>query len=505
MPLQPYDERFLQYNFLDVACTFASWEKIHPECSKRMGQTSWGEPWESFYQRLYEPLMFMTARGIRVNPTALNNIKKEKAEELQATLKELHLEVGYELNPLSPNQVSEYFYDKLGLQPYTNKKGQATTDDKAMIRLARRGYRAADLIQKCRALNKLSSSYLQRSWDSDGRLRCDWKPRGTRTGRLSSSESIYKTGMNLQNLPPGYKPFLIADQGYLLVEQDKAKAEWVITAYVSGCPVMLAALDSGKDIHALTASKITGVEYDLIKDEDKALGNETDRQKLRERREKEFPLLLKQARILPSSMTLRQTGKKSNHALNYKEGVGVFALENEITETEAAPIVRSYAETYIGLIPWWASVEAQIKSNRIITNLWGLQRKFYGKIDNQLIKAAIAHIPQSTNALLINKAIIDIYELNPQYLELLAQVHDSILWQHPIGKASLNKPFQDAVQTCTNILNRELEVDGRKFTIDTDTKVGLNCGHATNDNPSGMREISPSTTNYHDLYLSLAA
>jgi hypothetical protein len=48
------------------------------------------------------------------------------------------------------------------------------------------------------------------AFDADGRLRCSWNPRGTKFGRLSSSQTIFGTGMNLQNLSPKFKGFIVA-------------------------------------------------------------------------------------------------------------------------------------------------------------------------------------------------------------------------------------------------------------------------------------------------------
>lgn len=200
-------EEFWVYNGKDGAVSMEAWI----EQSKEMTE---GDFWPTYQMTvdLYEPLAYMTVRGFATNRDKLNETKGRVAAALLAKEAELADISEVNFNPLSPKQCQQYFYVLKGLQPYVGAGGTVTTDDKAMARIYRRyGLKEAKLVQEIRALNKLKGTYLEVDFDKDSRLRCAWNPRGTWTGRLSSSETLFGTGMNMQNLHPEFKEFLVAD------------------------------------------------------------------------------------------------------------------------------------------------------------------------------------------------------------------------------------------------------------------------------------------------------
>jgi len=152
-------------------------------------------------------------KGMKVDEERLQKTKIEVEGKIEAKRAELTEVVGYELNPLSPKQCQEHFYIRKGLKPYISRKtGNPTTDDKALARIFRRTrLPEAKLCQEIRSLEKLHGTYLEVDVDKDGRIRSSWNPRGTNTGRLSSSETITGSGMNFQNLHSEFKGFLVAD------------------------------------------------------------------------------------------------------------------------------------------------------------------------------------------------------------------------------------------------------------------------------------------------------
>jgi len=158
------------------------------------------------------PLVKMMTRGIKVdrkNFQALTEIYTKKVEEKQAELDKLAGEV---LNVNSP-KLKDYFYGKLGYAPYFNRKTKAqTTDGTALQRLERKGCKEAGLCREIRGLRKLLSTYLnEEKLDPDDRIRCSYNPVGTKFSRISSSENIFGTGMNLQNWPGSMQVVLMVD------------------------------------------------------------------------------------------------------------------------------------------------------------------------------------------------------------------------------------------------------------------------------------------------------
>lgn len=480
------DQQRALYNCIDAAVTLKVWNQINHELVA-------DEPgYEPIYRQtmdLYEPVIFMSTRGLKIEREALEAEKQRVTDSIREKQAELDKMTEGKLNPMSPKSCQSYFYGYLGLQPYLNN-GKITTDDTAMTRIARKGYKEASLVQEIRRLNKLFSTYLDVRVDPDGRIRASWNLRGTREGRLSSSENIFGTGLNFQNLHPQFKNFIVADPGYAFVEIDKKQAEWVIVAYLSGDARMIEAIEKGLDPHLYTASLLTGASMDSLAEEAKIIGHNTDPDLIFQLREERCKRLLEEAKFLPRTMTGRQAGKKGNHGLNYREGYTKFALLNEIPEKDAKPIVFGYRDIYCNLPLWWEQTENELRRTRILTNCFGRVRRFLGEWNDDLIRAAIAFRPQSTSVDLVNRGMTAIYYDKHDYmhpLELGAQVHDSLLIQFPLGD------WYSMAKCCIQMhehLNPTLEYHGRRFTIDSEIKVGLNWGgYDEKSNRGGMTEV----------------
>jgi DNA polymerase I-like protein with 3'-5' exonuclease and polymerase domains len=301
-------DKFLEYNCLDSACTLEARNKFWKDLDQGF------KPAYDMTMAIFEPLMFMMTRGIKVDLEALEVIKveiKQAAEEKQLELNRL---CGRDLNVNSPKDCQTYFYIEKGIPPYHNEEGGITVDDQALQRIARgtsvrRGLREAKLVQEIRGLNKLSGTYLEIEFDSDQRIRCSYNPRGTKFGRLSSSTTIFGTGTNLQNLPQEFKKFLVADEGYILWEVDKRQAEWVVVAYLAKDASMIKVHEENLDAHTYTASMMFVTPEDLIKLESKLVGLTTDPDEIASVRSSE-PGLHDFILRLPRSMSGRQAGKK---------------------------------------------------------------------------------------------------------------------------------------------------------------------------------------------------
>lgn len=485
-------EDFLRYAALDAACTL----EIHNKFWHDLGRF---QPAVDLTMRLFPVLMFMQTRGIKVNKQALIETRKDVAEDITSKQEELNLLCGRALNVNSPKDCQSYFYNELGIKPYVNKEGNPTVDDKALQRLvrgtaARPGLRQAKLVQEIRGLQKLSGTYLNLEFDADNRIRCSFNPRGTKFGRLSSSKTIFGTGTNFQNLPQDFKKFLVADEGYVFLEVDKRQAEWVVVAYATGDANMIAAVEKGLDVHTHTASLMFHVDPDLIKRESKIVGHNTDSDYIRELRRQQLSEFY-DARW-PRTMSLRQCGKKSNHGLNYDEGPNGFALTNEIEIPEARRIVALYHQIYPGIRIWYESIKRDLGRDRTLTNCFGRCVRFMGQWGDELWKSAYSMIPQSTVVDSLNEGMVKIHDdirlcgkgwFN---IDVLAQVHDSVLMQIPKKWITQRAVFDQVVGTISDYTSPDITYNGRTFKIASDYKFGLNWGELHQDrNPTGMVEV----------------
>lgn len=478
----------LKYNALDSAVTLA----CHNALVSEMADSGFQETY-ALSARVFPALLYMSCRGIAVNKEKLIEERKRVGIMIDETQAKLDEEVGEPLNVASPQACQAYFYGKLGISPYTktvkdkygNRKQSITTDDKAMARIARgtssrKPYKSAKLVQELRGLLKLRGTYLEIEFDADGRLRCSVNPRGTRFGRLSTSQTIFGTGTNMQNLPEGFKSFLVADSGCYFYELDKARAEWVVVAYASGDAAMIEVCRQGLDPHLHTAFQMYGVDKELITMDNKLIGHSTDPMEISEKRQ-----LFTEKGIdtseWPRVMSMRQAGKKSNHGLNYDEGFRTFALTNEIPEAEAKRMIDLYHSGYPGIRTWHDSVQSLLRHDRTLTNCFGRKYKFLDAWGSDLFKAAYAFLPQSTVADLVNESLALTYADQSdimEHSELLMQVHDSALMQQHFTESGWDyRLWAASIIRQVEHMNPTMTYSGREFTIDSDLKIGTDWGN----------------------------
>lgn len=475
--------QFYMYNAKDSAVCFEANEPISKELIRFGNEKTY-----AFNERLFRPLLYMQARGILVDEAKLANHRVEARKQRDDLQKRLNELAGFELNVSSPLQCKKFFYQTKGYPAQTKRskdpktgarKETISADDKAMKRLIRKfNSEEAKLVTQIRKYRKLIGTYLEVQYDTDKRLRCSFNMAGTSTGRLSSSETIFGTGTNMQNLPKTFKEFLIADPGHVIVEVDKAQAEWVATAYVAGDARMIEAVESGIDAHVHTANLMFGIPKELIIKEHKVLETSTDEDWIKEQRAIHCPEILSYKNLLPN-MSCRQAGKKSNHSFNYGLSPQGFAITYDLELKYARQCHQLYHNAYPGLALWHQHIRNQLGKDRTLSNLFGRKRRFLQRWNDDLFKAAYSYIPQSTVGQLLNVGIVETYYQQdlPGYeflrkWDLLNQVHDSMVFQYPI------EDVPNMVKTIKQIqanLDPVLYASGRQFIIKTDCKIGLNC------------------------------
>ena len=406
----PWEQHWL-YNAKDSLATAV----IHPNIVDQLIKQQNYETYRR-QESIGNSLVFMSARGIRMDTNAIAMAKESVTTQIENLKQELYKEVGYEINYSSPQQLMNYFYNELRQKPYVNRKTKKPTVDSIALRRLARKYPAAKILQQMRKLSKLESTYLGVSLDHDNRLRCSFNPVGTKFGRLSSSKTIFDTGMNLQNQPQETRIFMLYDEGYIGYNIDYSQGENRIVAYAGPVPEMIEAFEGNKDVHSLTASLITGGQFspEEIKQQDKddikcPLGG--------------------------GIYTWRFWGKKANHGLNYDLGPNTFAEYYEIDYSESRFIVDRYHQVYPGVRQsFQQQIRDSLSRTRTVTNPMGRKILFLDRWGDQLFKDAYASFPQSTIADMINEyGLAYIYNNQDLFgpVELLLQVHDSIMFQIP--------------------------------------------------------------------------
>jgi uracil-DNA glycosylase family 4 len=402
------EENFWIYNCKDSMICVEALPSLFKDIDRLNNRTTY-----EVHRGLIEPTIFMGHKGIRVDVEAMERESVKTQIEIDKLQEELNTIVGYEMNPRSSKQVGNYFYIEKRLKPY-QKGGRITTDEGALKRIARRGFKEAKLILDIRTLSHDISTYYSVKL-KDNRLVCTYSP-VTSMGRLSSSKDIFGYGTNMQNQPSSMNKFFIADEGYIIYNVDLSQADNRSVAYMGPEHRMIQAFEAGEDVHSLTASLIFNIPVNEIKQMHKE-GVKCD--------------------IGYGDQTHRFWGKQCNHAFNFGRGYRSFAYDYEIPENEGKKLWEEYHKLYPGVQKNYHKwIIDKLAKDRILTNCFGRVYRFVERWGDTLFKQAYAFPAQSNTADIINRwGLIPLYyEPDFQHVELLRQVHDSINFQIPISK-----------------------------------------------------------------------
>lgn len=418
-----------------------------------------------YQMELHKPLMEMEYRGFYADRPNIIKTKHKLEKHISVLQKALNKLAGKELNTNSPKQMVGYFYGELMIKPYINRTtGNATADAVALSRIAKKktkGSGEARIILKMRTLGKLSSTYFNTPLDDDSRLRCAHKIAGTDSGRLSTERTFFDTGANLQNQPPIFRKYLLADKGKYILEFDKARAEAHVVAFLCQDANMIEAFESGIDVHTFNASNIFEVPMDQV----------TKHQ--------------------------RSMGKKVVHASNYKMGPKTFSdnLAKDgtfISEKECKILLNAYAKRFPGLARWHREIEETVTKTRMLYNLFGRPKRYLGMIDGNLVRSACSYIPQSTVAEGLNRGMISIYN-DPWFLEnqieFLVTVHDSVGFQVNIKDSDNLNLLQELCDRVDKHMYHKFTYKGRSFAIGLDAKIS----NTSWGNMHELKDFTPET------------
>ncbi len=253
---------------------------------------------------------------------------------------------------------------------------------------------------------------------------------GTTTGRLSSSENIRGTGLNLQNIPEGIRDVFVAPPGAKWVKVDLSQVEARLVAYMSQDREMMRVFETGGDVHKLVASMLSGKPEKLITKQE------------------------------------RQKAKKLGHAANYMIGPMRLADEARVSMAEAKSLLQRYYSTF--RIPQWHDeIIGQLAKNRTLITPLGRKHVFFERWSPELFKQAIAFGPQSTNVDHINQAAVRINLRTWQMgIELAAQVHDELDYIVP------EEHLDRFLEILREELSKPIVIHGRHVVIPIDIGVG---------------------------------
>lgn len=327
---------------------------------------------------------------------------------------------------------------------------------------------------------------------SNPRFLYSLNPHGTDSSRLASKSHHFWQGDNIQKIPRGsiVKQTFKADPGFLMAEVDLEQAESRDTAYISGDSQLIENVENSPDFHKSNAAQFFGVPFEKVTKE------------------------------------LRQLGKPVNHGANYNMGPHVLIEtmgEENITLAKtllklprfwgykqvAEHLLAQFHRTYPGIKDTFypGVIEEIARAGRLESTAWhhpwnwtGIQdddlvcvhnsypeerklnpawvRHCFGNPTNSksILNSYISHPPQSLNAQTLNKGFLAVFydiAMSTKYgkhFKLLAQIHDSILFQYREGHDYLCDMVEERMEIPVTI--RAYDGKIRTFTVPASAKRG---------------------------------
>jgi DNA polymerase I-like protein with 3'-5' exonuclease and polymerase domains len=124
------------------------------------------------------------------------------------------------------------------------------------------------------------------------------------------------------------------------------------------------------------------------------------------------------------------------HGTNYLGTPSGLSGRIGLVTHEVERIQKWYYSKFPEIRAWQDSIKRLVDTKRTIQNVFGYRLHFFDRIEGTIYNQAVAWIPQSTVACLINRGYHNIHTQEPE-IQVLLQVHDSLGGQYPIDKANI--------------------------------------------------------------------
>jgi DNA polymerase I-like protein with 3'-5' exonuclease and polymerase domains/uracil-DNA glycosylase len=396
------------YNCLDCVRTYEIDESQQSAVEAFL--PSWPElrSVHDFQQSLFYPVLQTMIIGLRVDNSSKSQLSSDLAEAISLREAWLTDVIGHPINIKSPPQMQDLFYRELAQKPIISRKtGSVTCDDSALKKIGTREPLLLPIVRtisELRSLGVFHSTFLKAPVDIDNRMRCSFNVAGTETYRFSSSENAFGSGMNLQNIPigdefeglPNIRKLFLADPGMEMFDIDLDSADLRIVVWESDCLEMKAMFSENLKPYVEVAKEYY---------HDPSINKHHPSYKL-------FKALC--------------------HGTNYLGSASGLAGQIGLVTHEIDRIQKWYYGKFPEIKIWQDDLCAQLRSNRYVRNVFGYRIYFFDRIEGTIYNQAVAAVPQSTVACLINRGYHNLATKSPE-IPVLLQVHDSLTGQYPIA------------------------------------------------------------------------
>jgi DNA polymerase-1 len=390
-------------------------------------------------------LAVMENRGIAVDRKELEKLAVFFEGEVARETKAAHLAAGHEFNVASPKQLQVVLFDELNLPKTKKIKTGFTTDAEALNWLFEKTkHPLLESLLRIRETKKLGTTVegLIAEIAKDGRIRTHFAQTVAATGRLSS------VGPNLQNIPVrteegrSIRNAFIAGEGFSgLLTADYSQIEMRIMAHLSNDAGLLAAFETGEDLHATVAGLVFGVKAEEVDSE------------------------------------MRRQIKAMSYGLAYGLSSYGLAAQLDLSPPAAQDLMDRYFQRFGGIRDYLSSVVEQARKVGYTETVMGRRRYLPDLMHDNRQRREIAermalNAPiQGSAADIIKQAMLNVERaLISENLKsrLLLQVHDELILEVIAGEEDV----------LTNLVRREM---GSAFPLRAPLDVSVGIGKSWNE------------------------
>ncbi len=355
----------------------------------------------------------MEATGIAIDVAKLKGLRDEFAAEAAQAAEDAYAAIGHETHLGSPKQLQVVLFEELGMPKTRKTKTGYTTDAEALLDLHEKtGHPFLGALLAHRDKTKLIQMIdgLLSEVAPDGRIHTTFHQTASATGRLASSDP------NLQNIPVRsdagvrIREAFVAGPGFEdLMSVDYSQIEMRIMAHLSKDQDLIAAFNSGEDLHATMAASIFGVPLDEVTGE------------------------------------LRNRIKATSYGLAY--GLSPYGLSKQlgISVDEARDLHDQYFVRFGGIGDYLARVVEEAARTGYTETMLGRRRYFpelnsdVRRVREMAGRAALNAPIQGSAADIIKLAMVEVAkQLSEGHYasRILLQVHDELVLEIAPGEAS---------------------------------------------------------------------
>ena len=387
------EDQLWHYNTLD--CTYTYEATIALEEHVRVARL---EEQLRFQMALFPPALRMMLRGVAVNTRSREALMQGIESALAKQESRRVCLLGHPINPRSPKQLATLFYHDFDIPPIRSRTtGSPTTGKEALARIALKQpllKPVIDTIERTRTLGIYKSNFVDAAGPPD-RLYTSFNIAGTKTYRFSSSSNPFGWGTDLQNVPkyeeddpkrsdlPDIRKMFQPDPGWTLVDIDYSKADLHVVVWEADDKELKQMLREGLNVYR-EATKLIKMPYGKA--------------------------------------------KRFIHGTDYGAQPRTMAIKLGITVREAESAQHLWFSAHPGIKAWHQRVERALQETHTIANRFGFRRIFFGRFEDNY-KEALAWVPQSTVAHCVNTLLLRVDRILPHQVQVLLQVHDSLLTQ----------------------------------------------------------------------------